>query len=60
MIEVFSSQIQGESLAEKGARLKKESRDRRMQSILANEVVQEARALFGADLTNIELIEKDS
>ena len=59
-VEVFYSQIKGESVAEKTERLKNEVRDQRMQSILANEVIQEAKALFGADLTNIELIEKDS
>lgn len=59
-VEVFFSKITSESVAEKVERVRKEDKDRRMESILTSEVVQEARALFGADLTNIELIEKES
>jgi DNA polymerase-3 subunit gamma/tau len=59
-IETFFSQITGESVAEKSERNRKEARDQRMQSILSSDVIQEAKALFGADLTNIELLEKES
>jgi len=60
VVEVFFSQVKGESVAEKSERIKKEKRDSRMRSILANEVVQEAKALFGTELTNIELLEKET
>ena|GEM_PF-133978 len=60
IVEVFFSKVKGESVAEKSERIKKEKRDTRMRSILSNEVVQEAKALFGAELTNIELLEKET
>jgi len=55
--EVYFSQFTGESVAEKTERVKKENKDLKLQAILKNEVVQEAKALFGADLTNIEVSE---
>lgn len=62
--EVFESSIQTESLAEKNARLKRESLDQKMKSILSHQIVQEARSLFGAELTEIRVeetsLEKES
>lgn len=55
--ETFESSIHTESLAEKNARLKRESMDQKMKSILSHEIVQEARSLFGADLTEIRVTE---
>jgi len=57
-IEIFFSKNQGESMAEKGIRLKREARDEKMNSILSNRIVQEAKALFGGEL-HIELSDKD-
>jgi DNA polymerase-3 subunit gamma/tau len=54
--EVFVSSHQGESLAERTARLKNEAREQKLKSILANEIVQEAKALFGGELTQIEIL----
>jgi hypothetical protein len=45
-------------MAEKGIRLKREARDEKMNSILSNRIVQEAKALFGGEL-HIELSDKD-
>jgi hypothetical protein len=62
--EAFESSIQTESLAEKNARLKRESLDQKMKSILSHQIVQEARSLFGAELTEIRVeetsLEKES
>ncbi len=57
--ELFVSNHAGESLAEKTDRVKKSAYDQRMNAILTNEIVQEAKALFGAELTQIEMTEKD-
>ena len=59
-VEVFFSSVVGESLAEKSERMARESHHQKMQSILGNEVVQEARSLFGVELTQIEMIKRDS
>lgn len=58
--EIFFSQLNGESLAEKSERVEKETRELKMKSILSNEIVQEAKALFGAELSQIEITEQDS
>ncbi|MBS1959229.1 MAG: DNA polymerase III subunit gamma/tau [Bdellovibrionales bacterium] len=57
VIEVFSSENNSESVVERTERMKSEARDQKVKSILANEVVQEAKALFGGDLTQIEIFE---
>jgi DNA polymerase-3 subunit gamma/tau len=57
-IEIFFSKHQGESMAEKSLRLKREARDAKMSSILTNHIIQEAKALFGGEL-HIELSDKD-
>ncbi len=57
-IEIFFSKHQGESMAEKSLRLKREARDAKMNSILSNHIIQEAKALFGGEL-HIELSDKD-
>lgn len=56
-IEVFASENNGESMAERTERLKTEARDQKVKTILANEVVQEAKALFGGELSQIEILE---
>ncbi len=53
--EVYFSQVNGESVAERAERLRRESHEEKVRTILSNEVVQEARALFGAELTGIEI-----
>ncbi len=58
--EGFLSNKTGESLAEKNARLKREARERKMQSILNHEIVLEARSLFGVELTGINVVEKEA
>ena len=58
--EVFFSQNNGESVAEKSERVEKESRELKMKSILSHEIVQEAKSLFGVELTQIEMIERGS
>ncbi len=58
--EAYFSTHTGESMAEKTVRLQDEIKNRKMQNILNNEVVQEARSLFGAELTHIEIVERDS
>ncbi len=58
-VEIFFSKNQGESLAEKNIRLKREAREAKMKSILSNHIVQEAKALFGGEI-HIELNEKDT
>jgi hypothetical protein len=55
--ESFVSTQTGESLAEKNARLERESREQKMKAILGHQIVQEARSLFGADLTEIKMTE---
>jgi hypothetical protein len=55
--EPFVSTQTGESLAEKNVRLERESREQKMRAILAHQIVQEARSLFGADLTEIKMTE---
>ena len=55
--EPFVSTQMGESLAEKNARLERESREQKMKAILGHQIVQEARSLFGADLTEIKMTE---
>ena len=57
-IEIFFSQHQGESMAEKSLRMKREARDAKMNSIHSNHIIQEAKALFGGEL-HIELSDKD-
>ena len=49
-----------ESMAEKSDREKRENKDQKLRAIYENAVVQEAKALFGADLTQIELTEKEA
>jgi hypothetical protein len=58
--EGFFSTKTGESLAEKNARLRREALDRKMQSILNHEIVLEARSLFGVELTEIRMAEKEA
>jgi hypothetical protein len=58
--EGFISTQTGESLAEKNARLQRETRDRKMHSILNHQIVLEARSLFGAELTEIQMAEKEA
>ncbi len=53
--EAFVSSHSGESMAEKKARLDRESRESRLRAIRSHEIVQEARSLFGVDLTEIRL-----
>ena len=60
MPEVYFSTHTGESVAEKTNRLQEEVKNQKMQAILNHEVVQEAKALFGAELTHVELLERDS
>ena len=57
--EVFVTSNNGESVAERTDRLKKEARDEKMSAILSNEIVLEAKSLFGAELSHIEMTEKD-
>jgi DNA polymerase-3 subunit gamma/tau len=57
-VEIFFSKNEGESMAEKSIRTKKEERDEKVKSILSNQIVQEAKSLFGVDL-QIELSEKE-
>jgi DNA polymerase-3 subunit gamma/tau len=54
--EIYFSQSVSESLAEKSERKKKEVQDVKLKEILQNQVVQEAKALFGAELTHIEFL----
>lgn len=56
-IEVFLTESKAESLVEKKVRAQAEARDQKIKTIMANEVVQEAKALFGGDLQQIEIIE---
>lgn len=58
--EGFLSNQTGESLAEKNARLQREARDRKMQSILNHQMVLEARSLFGVEMTEIKMAEKEA
>ena len=60
MPEPYVSTSNAESMAEKSDRVRKESKDQKLRAIYDNEVVQEAKALFGAELIQIELTEKDS
>ncbi len=53
--EVFFSEIQTESVAERTERESRENHERTMRKILSSEVVQEASALFGAELTQVEI-----
>src|SRR5206468_11762641 len=57
VIEVFNSENNGESLVERTERLKAEARDQKVKTILSNAVVQEAKALFSAELSQIEIFE---
>jgi hypothetical protein len=57
-VEIFFSKNEGESMAEKTVRTQNEAREIKMQNILSNSIVQEAKSLFGADL-QIELNEKE-
>lgn len=58
-VEIFFSKNDGESMAEKSIRTKKEARDEKIKTILSNGIVQEAKSLFGVDL-QIELSEKET
>ncbi len=58
--EGFISTKTGESLAEKNARIKREARDLKMQSILNHQIVLEARSLFGVELTEIKMAEREA
>lgn len=58
--EILYSTENKENVLEKEARIQKESKEKKMQSILNNEIVQEARAVFGAELSNIEIIDGES
>ena len=53
--EAFVSTHSGESMAEKKARTDRENRENKLRAIRGHEIVQEARSLFGADLTEIRL-----
>jgi len=53
-VEIFFSKNEGESMAEKTIRTQKAVREEKMKTILANNVIQEAKSLFGVDL-QIEL-----
>jgi DNA polymerase-3 subunit gamma/tau len=57
-VEVFFSKNEGESMAEKTIRTEKEAKNEKMKTILSNNIVQEAKSLFGVDL-QIELNEKE-
>ena len=57
-VEIFFSKNGGESMAEKTIRTQKEARDEKMQHILSNQIVQEAKSLFGVEV-QIELSEKE-
>jgi len=59
-LEMFVSKAEGESMAERNVRLQREARDQKMRDILGNPIVQEARSLFGADLTEIKMLEVDA
>jgi DNA polymerase-3 subunit gamma/tau len=58
--EGFFSKREGESMAEKNARIQRENRDQKMRMILSHQIVQEARSLFGAELTEIRMAERES
>ncbi len=58
--EVFFSEIQSESLAEKAEREDREQQENTMKRILSHEVVQEASSLFGARLTQVEVVKRNS
>ena len=53
-VEIFYSKNEGESMAEKTIRTQKAVREEKMKTILANNVIQEAKSLFGVEL-QIEL-----
>lgn len=55
-LEIFFSKNEGESMAEKTIRTQRVVREEKMKTILANNVIQEAKSLFGVDL-QIELSE---
>ncbi len=58
--EVFFSEIQSESLAERAEREDREQQENTMKRILSHEVVQEATSLFGARLTQVEVVKRNS
>jgi hypothetical protein len=58
--EVFFSEIQSESLAERAEREDREQQETTMKRILSHEVVQEATSLFGARLTQVEVVKRNS
>jgi hypothetical protein len=57
--EVFFSEVQAESLAERAEREDRERQEGAMRRILSHEVVQEASSLFGARLTQVEVVKKN-
>ncbi len=58
--EVFFSEVQSESLAERAERQDREQQENTMKRILSHEVVQEATSLFGARLTQVEMVKRNS
>ncbi len=58
--EVFFSEVQSESLAERAEREHREQQESIMKRILSHEVVQEASSLFGARLTQVEVVKRNS
>lgn len=60
VLEIKTSAEKKESLIEKNERLENERREDKVKKILNHQVIQEARSLFGSDLSNIEFSEDDS
>jgi len=55
----YITESKAESMAEKNDRVRLATQEKRLRMIHDNAVVQEAKSLFGADLTQIEFTEKD-
>ncbi len=58
-LDIFFSSEKGESMAERSVREKGEAREERLKNIHSHAVIVEAKSLFGADLSHIELMEND-
>jgi DNA polymerase-3 subunit gamma/tau len=58
IVEAILSQSNAESVAERNDRVQRETKEKRREGVMAIPAVQEARALFGAELTQLEWNEK--
>jgi hypothetical protein len=58
--EPYVSAATGESMAEKSDRLRRENQEQKLRAIHDNAVVQEAKALFNAELSQIEITERNT